>query len=57
MENNYNKVFRNAKIDTVHAHAMVYIKHVVKDDSRTDRDKFVEIHKIINQAVENLKED
>ena len=57
MENvNYNEVFKNAKDITVYSHAIVWIQHVMENKEISERTKFNEIYKIVNEANDHLSE-
>jgi len=51
----YNEIFINAKDNTVYSHAMVWIKAIITDEM-TEREKFIEIHRIVIEACNHLNE-
>jgi hypothetical protein len=55
MKIDYNGIFTKAKESTIHTHAMVWIREIAEDRKKTDREKFIEIQKIIIEAVKHLE--
>lgn len=54
---NYDEIMRNAKKNTVYNHCVVWAKAIVLDEKMTDREKFVELHRLIIEATNNLEEE
>jgi hypothetical protein len=55
-EKEYDEIFIHAKDNTVYAHALVWIKAHAENDKITDREKFLEIRKVILSASKHLQE-
>lgn len=55
--NDYDKQLRMAKDSTVYAHANVWVRNIMEDKRKTEREKFLEIHKIVIEATNHLSDD